>query len=49
MVSDEYEIEFSAIGGSASGGNAYDLPSGVYLYKVQAGDFIQTKKMVLMK
>jgi photosystem II stability/assembly factor-like uncharacterized protein len=29
--------------------NANYLPSGVYLYKLQAGDFLQTKKMVLMK
>ena len=29
--------------------NASELPSGVYFYRLQAGDFIQTKKMVLMK
>lgn len=26
-----------------------DLPNGVYFYKIQAGDFTQTKKMILLK
>jgi len=44
LVNDEkdagyYKIEF----------NAGNLASGVYLYKLQAGDFVETKKMVLMK
>jgi len=34
-----YEIEF----------NATALPSGIYFYKIQAGNFVETKKMVLMK
>ena len=34
-----YEIEF----------NASHLPSGVYIYKLQSGDFLSSKKMVLIK
>ncbi len=29
--------------------NAADVPSGVYFYQIQAGTFIQTKKMLLIK
>jgi hypothetical protein len=35
----KHEVEF----------NASNLPSGVYIYRLQAGDFVQTKKMILMK
>jgi len=50
----KYEVEFTvgqdsspdvAIGTSARSGYS----SGVYIYKLQAGNFIETKKMVLMK
>jgi hypothetical protein len=34
-----YEIEF----------NAKALPSGIYFYQLQGGNFVKTKKMVLMK
>jgi N-acetylneuraminic acid mutarotase len=35
----KYEIEF----------NAANLPSDVYFYKLQAGSFLQTRKMILLK
>ncbi len=34
-----YKIEF----------DGSDLPSGVYFYKLEAGDFIKTKRMILLK
>ena len=35
-----YEVEFSATGG---------LTSGIYFYKLQAGEFNAVKKFILMK
>jgi photosystem II stability/assembly factor-like uncharacterized protein len=45
----KYEVNFSAIGGSASGGNAYRLSSGVYIYRIETANFAASKKLILMK
>jgi hypothetical protein len=49
MESGYHEVNFSAKGGSVSGGNAMNLASGVYLYQLQAGDYVSVKKMLLIK
>jgi len=41
--------EYKPAGQHAVQLNASDLASGVYFYRIQAGDFTATKKMVLMK
>ena len=38
-----YEIEFSAAG------DVFEMPEGFYLYRLQAGNFVQSKKLVLLK
>jgi hypothetical protein len=39
QASGQHEINF----------NGENLPSGIYLYRVQAGNYIQTRKMSLLK
>ena len=41
--------EFKPVGRYQTEFNASTLPSGVYFYQLRAGEFIQTKKMLLLK
>jgi hypothetical protein len=44
-----YEVVFSAKGVSASGGDAYNLSSGIYMYRLESNNFLSIKKMILIK
>ena len=41
--------EFKGIGNHSVQFNANNLASGMYLYRLQAGGFVETKKMILLK
>jgi len=49
ISSGEHTVVFSATGGSASGGDAKGLSSGVYFYRIRAGNFVATRKLMLLK
>ncbi len=41
--------EFQAAGRHLTGFDASRVPSGVYFYHLQAGNFVDTKKMLVLK
>ena len=40
---------FKSIQWNATNNQGEPVSAGVYLYKIQAGDFVDTKKMILLK
>jgi hypothetical protein len=49
LVNEEKQVGLYKVEFSATGGSAYNLPSGIYFYKLQSGNFVETRKMVLLK
>ena len=45
----QYEVVFPDGGGSASGGVAGRLATGVYIYRLASGEHVTSRKMLLMK
>ena len=41
--------DYKSIGTYKAVWNAASMPSGVYFYRIEAGDFVKTQKMILMK
>lgn len=44
-----YEVEFSAKGRSASGGDSWNLLIAIYIYILTSGKFNSAKKVILLK
>ena len=49
LVNSEQTIGFKNIQWNATNDNGQPVPAGMYIYTIQAGEFRQTKKMVLLK
>lgn len=52
LIGREVETIFSGemrAGGYSKQWNAANYPSGIYLYRLQAGSFVETKKLILLK
>jgi len=49
LVSSHQNAGYKSIQWNATNNHGEPVSAGVYLYKIQAGEFLQTKKMVLLK
>ena len=49
MVSTTQEAGFRLVQWSGTDNMGRAVSAGVYLYQIRAGEFVQTKKMVLLK
>ena len=49
LVNTTQDAGFKSVLWDATNDHGKPVSAGVYLYQIQAGDFVQTKKMVLLK
>jgi len=49
LVSNQQTAGYKSIQWNATNNQGESVSAGLYLYTIQAGDFRQTKKMVLLK
>ncbi|SVA84757.1 uncharacterized protein METZ01_LOCUS137611 [marine metagenome] len=49
LVNTTQEAGFKSVQWDATGFMGRPVSAGVYLYQIQAGEFVKTKKMVLLK
>ena len=49
LVNTNQEAGFRSVQWDATNMHGKPVSAGVYLYQIQAGEFVQTRKMVLLK
>jgi flagellar hook assembly protein FlgD len=49
LVNTTQEAGFKSVIWNATNNQGNPVSAGVYLYQIQAGEFVQTRKMVLLK
>lgn len=49
LVNEKEEAGMYSVTWDAKDSNEHDMPSGVYIYRLQAGDFVHSRKMILLR
>jgi len=49
LVNNQQYAGYKSVQWNATNNQGKPVSAGVYLYKIQAGDFVDTRKMILLK